>query len=47
MTTLLKQILKENIPEFPKQVSLTLPKLNKVEKGDTSPKINLPKLKLL
>ena len=47
MTNLLKQILKENIPEFPKQVSLTLPKLNKVEEGDTSPKINLPKLKLL
>tara|TARA_R110002074_G_scaffold257513_2_gene430016 strand:+ start:1239 stop:2564 length:1326 start_codon:yes stop_codon:yes gene_type:complete len=47
MTNLLEKILTDNIPDFPKQVGLTLPKLKKVTDNATSPKINLPKLKLL
>ena len=47
MTTLLKQILKDNIPEFPKQVTLKLPTLKKLESNIDLPKIKLPKLKLL
>ena len=47
MTNLLEEILTDNIPDFPKQVGLTLPKLKKVTDNATSPKINLPKLKLL
>ena len=38
MTKKLGEILKENLPEFPKQVELNLPSLN-------IPKIELPKLK--
>ena len=47
MTTILKKILNDNIPEFPKQVGLTLPKLKKVDNSKELPKINLPKLKML
>ena len=44
MVETLKNILDTNIPEFPKQMSLSLPKLKKV--GSTgSDKIKLPKLK--
>ena len=44
MKKLIGEILDKNIPEFPKQVSLNLPKLKKV--GDSEPqKIKLPKLK--
>jgi hypothetical protein len=45
MVELLKTILKDNIPEFPKQVGLTLPKLKKVETSKALPKLKLPKLK--
>jgi hypothetical protein len=44
---LLEKILTDNIPDFPKQVGLTLPKLKKVTDNVASPKIKLPKLKLL
>ena len=44
MTSELGKILDKYVPEFPKEVALTLPKLKKV--GDTQPqKISLPKLK--
>ncbi len=52
MVDTLKSILDTNIPEFPKQVQLSLPKLNlpklkKVGQETTEPKIQLPKLKKL
>ena len=52
MVTKLDKILIENIPEFPKQVELSLPKLNlpklkKVGEETEAPKIQLPKLKKL
>ena len=52
MVETLKNILETNIPEFPKQVQLSLPKLNlpklkKVGQETTEPKIQLPKLKKL
>jgi len=44
MTINLGKLLDKYVPEFPKQVSLNLPKLKKV--GDSEPqKIKLPKLK--
>lgn len=43
MVEKLSSIMSENIPEFPKQVELKLPKLNKI--GDDN-KLELPKLKL-
>jgi glycosyltransferase involved in cell wall biosynthesis len=52
MVETLKNILETNIPEFPKQVELSLPKLNlpklkKVGEKSESPKVQLPKLKKL
>ena len=52
MVSKLDKILIENIPEFPKQVELSLPKLNlpklkKVGEETEAPKIQLPKLKKL
>ena len=52
MVETLKNILDTNIPEFPKQVELSLPKLNlpklkKVGEKTEAPKIQLPKLKKL
>ena len=52
MVETLKNILNTNIPEFPKQVELSLPKLNlpklkKVGEKIDAPKIQLPKLKKL
>ena len=52
MVAKLDKILIENIPEFPKQVELSLPKLNlpklkKVREETEAPKIQLPKLKKL
>lgn len=52
MVETLKNILETNIPEFPKQVELSLPKLNlpklkKVGEKPEPPKIQLPKLKKL
>ena len=52
MVETLKNILDTNIPEFPKQVELSLPKLNlpklkKVGEKAEAPKIQLPKLKKL
>jgi hypothetical protein len=47
MKKTIDSIFTENIPEFPKQVELNLPKLNKIG-GDNKlelPKLNLPKLK--
>lgn len=44
MVTRLDSILTARIPEFPKQLSLNLPKLKKVDSVD-APKITLPKLK--
>lgn len=49
MVETLKAIVETNIPEFPKQVelsmpSITLPKLKKVDKPNKLPKIKLPKL---
>ena len=40
------EVLTKYIPEFPKQVKLNLPKLEKVQKnkGLVLPKLNLPKL---
>ena len=46
MKDLITHILDKNVPEFPKQVELKLPKLKKV--GDSTPqlpKLQLPKLK--
>ena len=53
MQNKLEKILDENLPNFPKQVSIKLPKLKKTtgakgDKGDTNqptPKVKLPKLK--
>lgn len=52
MVETLKNILDNSIPEFPKQVELSLPKLNlpklkKVGESAEAPKIQLPKLKKL
>ena len=44
MQELLESILDKNIPEFPKEVKLQLPKLKKV--GETQANTELPKLKL-
>ena len=42
----LDKLFSEKIPEFPKQVQLTLPKLNKIGNGNLElPKLQLPKLK--
>jgi len=43
----LNEILDTKIPEFPKQVSLNLPKLKKIGEGNKTelPKLKLPKLK--
>jgi len=46
MKELINNILENNVPEFPKQVELKLPKLKKVKDSTlTLPKLNLPKLK--
>ena len=37
--------LNKNIPEFPKEVGLKLPKLKKLGGTQESPKLKLPKLK--
>ncbi len=45
MVEKLNNIMSENTPDFPKQVELKLPKLNKIEKNKTElPKLKLPKL---
>ena len=44
MTEIFEKILDDNVPEFPKEVKLKLPKLKKV-KGTEPPKITLPTLK--
>jgi hypothetical protein len=45
MVEKLSSIMSENIPEFPKQVELKLPKLNKIGENKTElPKLKLPKL---
>ena len=44
MTEIFKKILDDNVPEFPKEVKLKLPKLKKV-KNTEPPKITLPTLK--
>jgi hypothetical protein len=44
MKTFLGEILDKNIPEFPKEVGLKLPKLKK-SGGMTTPSLKLPKLK--
>ena len=44
MTEIFKKILDDNVPEFPKEVKLKLPKLKKV-KDTEPPKITLPTLK--
>ena len=41
----LGEILNKNIPEFPKEVGLKLPKLKKAGGTNELPKLNLPKLK--
>jgi hypothetical protein len=43
MQNKLEKILDENIPNFPKQVKLKLPKLKKATKKEL--KVKLPKLK--
>ena len=40
----LGELLDKNIPEFPKEVGLKLPKLKKVGKTNELPKLKLPKL---
>ena len=40
----LGEILNKNIPEFPKEVGLKLPKLKKVGEKQELPKLKLPKL---
>jgi len=45
MKNLLNKILDKNIPEFPKEVGLKLPKLKKVGGTNELPKLKLPKLK--
>lgn len=47
MQNKLDSIFDKHIPEFPKQVSINLPKLKKVGKKQNLPKVNLPKLKKL
>ena len=47
MVTKLDKILIENIPEFPKQVSLNLPKIQLPRLQKTEPKLQLPKLNKL
>ena len=47
MVETLKTLLDTNIPEFPKQVQLSLPKLKKIGEKTETPKIQLPKLKKL
>lgn len=47
MVETLKTLLDTNIPEFPKQVQLSLPKLKKIGEKIETPKIQLPKLKKL
>jgi hypothetical protein len=44
MTKVFQKILDDNVPEFPKEVKLKLPKLKKV-KDTEPPKITLPTLK--
>ena len=44
MTVEFGKILDKYVPEFPKEVKLELPKLNKVSEVE-APKIKLPKLK--
>ena len=44
MTKKFGKILDDNVPEFPKEVKLKLPKLKKV-KNTEPPKITLPTLK--
>jgi len=43
----LNSIFDENIPDFPKQIPLQLPKLKKIGEDaiNTPPKLQLPKLK--
>ena len=43
----INNILSEKIPEFPKHISLNLPKLKKIgsNNSSTTPTLNLPKLK--
>ena len=43
----LDKIMEQYVPEFPKEVSLNLPKLKKVGNKKDLPKVNLPKLKKL
>lgn len=45
MTNVFGEILDKYVPEFPKEVSLNLPKLKKVGTVNEKPKIELPKLK--
>ena len=45
MKSFLGEILDKNIPEFPKEVGLKLPKLKKVGGTQVPPKLKLPKLK--
>ena len=45
MKKLLDEILDKNIPDFPKEVGLKLPKLKKLGGIQESPKLKLPKLK--
>ena len=45
MKDLLDEILDKNIPEFPKEVGLKLPKLKKLGGVQEQPKLKLPKLK--
>ena len=47
MVSKLDKILIENIPEFPKQVSLNLPKIQLPRLQKTEPKLQLPKLNKL
>ena len=45
MVEKLSNIISENVPEFPKQIELKLPKLNKIGENKTElPKLKLPKL---
>ena len=45
MKSFLGEVLDKNIPEFPKEIKLNLPKLKKVGETNELPKLNLPKLK--
>ena len=44
MKLLINEILDKNIPEFPKEIGLKLPKLKKAG-GSSTPSLKLPKLK--